>query len=158
MNELFLLTLGLLVLGVIGSFVPMAPGAVFSLLGVGAYYFYYPDPSTWFVVFATFTGLFAVATDWFAGSIAAKYGGASTRTSLMAGVAGVFGFIFLGGPIGLALAVSLTVFIREYLIHEDSRKSMKSSVYATIGVLGSAVIQTFLTLSILIGFLVTAAI
>lgn len=155
MEFITLIVLFLLLAGIVGSIVPLMPGAAFSLVGVGVYFFLTEDPSVLFTVFAAFTGIFALATDWFAGSIAAKYGGASTKTSLMAGVAGIFGFIFLGGPIGLALAVAVTVFIREYLIHEDSAKGSKAAIYATIGVLGSAIIQTILTGSILIAFLLT---
>ena len=148
-----LVVLILLLAGVVGSIIPMAPGALLSLAGIAVYYFYTPNPGILFTVFGALTGLLALATDWFAGSIAAKYGGASNKTSLMAGVAGVFGFIFLGGPIGLALAVAFTVLLREYMIHHNSEKGFKAAFYATIGVLGSAVIQVFLTASILIGFL-----
>lgn len=155
METLTLLIVGLFIAGIIGSIVPMMPGALFSLIGVGVYFFLTEDPSLLFTVFAGLTGIFALATDWFAGSIAAKYGGASNRTSIMAGIAGVFGFIFLGGPIGLALTVAATVFIREYLIHGDSGKGSKAAIYATIGVLGSAVVQTFLTASILLAYVLT---
>lgn len=153
METTTLIVLALLLAGIAGSIIPMAPGAVFTLIGVGVYFFMTDDPSMIFTVFAALTGLFALATDWFAGSIAANYGGASNRTSLMAGLAGVLGFVFLGGPIGLAVAVAATVFFREYLIHGDSDKGMKAAVYATIGVLGSALIQMILTGSILIAFL-----
>jgi uncharacterized protein YqgC (DUF456 family) len=155
MESVTLIVLVLFLGGIVGSIVPMMPGALFSLIGVGVYFFMTEDPSLLFTVFAALTGTFALATDWFAGSIAAKYGGASNKTSLMAGVAGIFGFIFLGGPIGLALAVAATVFIREYMIHGDSRKGAKAAVYATIGVLGSAIVQTLLTASILIAFILT---
>lgn len=155
METLTLLVVGLLIAGIVGSIVPMMPGAAFSLIGIGVYFFATEDPSLLFTVFAALTGLFAMATDWFAGSIAAKYGGASNKTSLMAGIAGVFGFIFLGGPIGLALTVAATVFIREYMIHGDSGKGSKTAIYATIGVLGSAVVQIFLTASILFAYVLT---
>ena len=155
METVTLVILGLFIGGIIGSIVPMAPGALFSLIGVGVYFFMSEDPSILFTIFAALTGIFALATDWFAGSIAAKYGGASNKTSLMAGIAGVFGFIFLGGPVGLALAVAATVFIREYMIHGDSSKGSKAAVYATIGVLGSALIQTILTASILVAYILT---
>lgn len=155
MEIITLLVIALLLAGIIGSIVPMMPGALFSLIAVGVYFFMTEDPSMIFTIFAALTGVFALATDWFAGSIAAKYGGASNKTSLMAGIAGVFGFIFLGGPIGLALAVAATVFVREYMIHGDSSKGTKAAFYATIGVLGSAVVQTALTASILVAFVLT---
>ncbi|WP_414836872.1 DUF456 domain-containing protein [Candidatus Nanohalococcus occultus] len=145
----------LLIAGVVGSIVPMAPGALFSIIGVLLYMYESKEVSLLFSVFSLLTGLFALLTDWFAGSIAAKAGGASNTTSLMAGIAGVFGFIFLGGPIGLAIAVAATVFLREYLIHGDSNRSLKASAYSTLGVLGSALIQAMLTASILVAFLLT---
>ena len=158
MELIILLVLALLAAGIVGSIVPMMPGALFSIAGVLIYFFGTSDPSIIFTVFGLSTGLFTLAVDWFAGSIAAKYGGASTKTSVAAGVAGLLGFIFLGGPIGLAVAVSATVFIREYLIHGDEEKGLKAAVYATIGVLGSAIIQALLTGSILIAFLLAMVI
>lgn len=145
----------LLIAGVIGSIVPMMPGALFSLAGIGVYFFYTDDPSILFTVFGAFTGVFALLVDWFAGAVASKYGGASTRTSIAAGITGLIGFIFLGGPIGLALAVAATVFIREYLIHGDEEDSFRAALYTTIGVLGSGVIQALLTGSILVAYLLT---
>jgi uncharacterized protein YqgC (DUF456 family) len=136
----------------------MMPGALFSIAGILIYFFGTEDPGMFLTAFGLFTGLFTLGVDWFAGSIAAKYGGASTKTSLAAGFTGLLGFIFLGGPIGLALAVCATVFIREYMIHGDEREGMKAAFYATIGVLGSAVVQGMLTGSILIAFLLAMVI
>jgi len=41
------------------------------------------------------------------------------------------------------------------MIHGDSTKGTKAAVYATIGVLGSAIIQALLTASILVAFVLT---
>ena len=158
METLTVLILMLLVAGVIGSIIPLMPGALLSLSAVVIYFFRADDPSILFTVFGVLTASFALIADWFAGSVAAKYGGASNKTSLMAGIAGIFGFFLLGGPLGLAVAVATVVFVREYLIHGKEEKGLKAAVYATIGVLGSAVIQTMLTASILLGFLLTMVI
>jgi uncharacterized protein YqgC (DUF456 family) len=158
MELITLLVLALLAAGIVGSIIPMMPGALFSITGVLIYFFGAEDPSIWFTAFGLLTSVFTLTVDWFAGSIAAKYGGASTKTSLAAGVTGLLGFIFLGGPVGLALAVSATVFIREYLIHGDEREGLQAAFYATIGVLGSAVIQAMLTGSILIAFILALVI
>ncbi|MFB6192845.1 MAG: DUF456 domain-containing protein [Candidatus Nanohaloarchaea archaeon] len=149
------LILVLLLAGVVGSIVPMMPGAVFSLAAVLIYFFRVDDPSLIFTVFGAFTSGFALLVDWFAGAVAAKYGGASRKTSMAAAVTGLIGFIFLGGPIGLALAVSATVFIREYMIHGDGSNGAKAAVYATIGVLGSAFVQAMLTGSVLLAYALT---
>jgi uncharacterized protein YqgC (DUF456 family) len=156
MELITILIISLLTAGVIGSIVPMMPGALFSLAGILAYFFGSSDPSIWFTLFGLLTAGLALIFDWFAGSVAAKYGGASTKTSFAAGVAGLIGFVVtFGNPVGLFAAVAFTVFIREYLIHEDRDRSVKAVLYATVGVLGSSVIQAFLTASILIGFVLT---
>lgn len=148
----------LLIAGVAGSFLPMVPGALFSLTGVLVYLFWSPEASLIFTVFGVLTALMALLFDWFAGSIVAKYGGASTRTSLFAGLAGFIGFVVtLGNPVGLLVAVMGTVFVREYLIHGEGRKSLRSAFYATLGVLGSGIIQGMLTASVLLAFLITLA-
>lgn len=144
--------------GVIGSIVPMAPGALISLLGMLSYAILLESPNLIFLVFGSFTGLIALVFDWLAGSIAASYGGASRKTSIAAGIAGFFGFLLLGGPLGLVIAVGSVVFLREYLIHSNEKDSARAAIYASVGVLGSAVVQTMLTASILLGFIVTIVI
>jgi uncharacterized protein YqgC (DUF456 family) len=148
----------LLIAGVVGSFLPMVPGALFSLTAVLVYFFQSPEVSLLFTVLGVLTALMALLFDWFAGTIAAKYGGASTKTSLFAGVAGFIGFVVtLGNPVGLLVAVMGTVFIREYLIHGKGGESLRSAFYATLGVLGSGIIQGMLTASVLLAFLITLA-
>ena len=158
METTTLLVLFLLIAGVVGSIVPMAPGALISLIGVAAYGFLSDDPSVLFIIFGALTGTIALVFDWLAGSIAAKYGGASNKTSIAAGIAGFLGFFLLGGPLGLVVAVGTVVFLREYLIHSDEKDSFKAAAYASIGVLGSAVVQSVLTASILLGFILTLVI
>ena len=158
METTTLLIITLLIAGVIGSIVPMMPGALISLTGITVYSFLAEDPNIIFIVLGTLTGVTALIFDWLAGSIAASYGGASQKTSIAAGIAGFFGFFLLGGPFGLLIAVGTVVFLREYLIHSNEKDSFKAAAYASIGVLGSAIVQTVLTASILLGFLLTLVI
>ncbi|MFQ3308147.1 MAG: hypothetical protein ACI977_000369 [Candidatus Nanohaloarchaea archaeon] len=150
-----LIILLLLIGGVIGSILPVVPGALLSLLATVVYIFTNPEPSLIYIFFSFIVTTFALGVDWLAGSVGAKYGGASNKTSLMAGLAGLIGFIFFGGPIGMVALTAATVYIREYLIHGDRELSGKGAVYATIAVLGSTIIQTFLTFTVLIVFLLT---
>lgn len=157
MNFFLILAILLLLLGVIASFTPAVPGALLSSLGVLIYWWStgYTEPGTLFLSISLTLAIFALLIDWFAGAITAKIGGASNRTSLMAGIAGLLGFIFLGGPIGVLITVGGTVFLREYFKHGEFGKAKKAGIYSALGFFVSAFMQVMITLFILVGFLVT---
>lgn len=150
------LTLILLLAGLIGSFVPLMPGALLSITGISFYWWQtgFTQPNILIVALLYFTALTAFTFDLFAGSIGSKAGGASNKTVQMAAVAGLV-FFFIAGPIGTILGVGIVVLVREYLLTRDSDRSMKAAVYTSISVLGSAIIQGFLTGLTLIIFLLT---
>lgn len=149
----------LMIIGVIGSVTPMVPGALLSIAGILVYWHGtgYTRPGNFFLAAFLFTGLFAVATDYLSGVVAAKIGGASSKTSIAAGIAGLLMFFILG-PLGILTGVAGTVFLRELLRTEDVRGSAKAAVYSSIGVLGSSVVQFVITVSLLVAFLVALAI
>lgn len=157
MAEIFTaIALILMILAVIGSFAPMLPGALLSVIGILVYWHGkgYTDPGNTFLAGFIVVGLLGVLADWFSGVIAAKAGGASNKTGIMAGLAG-FILFFVLGPIGILIGVAGTVLIREFLRTDDLGESGKAAFYATIGVLGSGIIQFIVTLSLLIAFVVT---
>jgi hypothetical protein len=139
MNLFLALTILLLILGIVGSFTPAVPGALLSGAGIFIYWWStgYTEPGTLFI------------------TITAKIGGASNKTSFMASIAGVLGFIFLGGPLGVLIAVGGTVFIREYLKHGKMQKARKSALYSALGFFASAFMQALITSFLLIAFLAT---
>ncbi|MFB6191042.1 MAG: DUF456 domain-containing protein [Candidatus Nanohaloarchaea archaeon] len=144
----------LMVLAVAGSFTPMVPGALLSIIGLGVYWYStgFTRPDAWFLAAFTLTGLFAVATDYLSGIIAARMGGATTRNSAIAGIAGFLLFLALG-PLGILLGVAGTVLALEYRRTADSRGSIKAAGYASIGVLGSTAVQFVITVSLLLAFI-----
>ena len=146
---------GLALVGVLGTLVPLVPGALLSLGGVYLYWWStgYSDPGTLFIIFTVILTIMALLLDWFSGAITAKMGGASNKTSFMAGIAGIFGFIFLGGPVGVIIAVGGTVFLREYMKTGNARDARKAGIYSAIGVFASAFMQAAITITIFIGFL-----
>lgn len=137
----------------------MVPGALLSIAGILVYWHGtgYTRPGSLFLAAFIFTGLFAVATDYLSGVVAAKMGGASSKTSIAAGIVGLLMF-FLLGPLGILIGVAGTVFLRELLRTDDARGSAKAAVYSSIGVLGSSVVQFVITVSLLAAFLVALAI
>lgn len=148
------LAIGLAFLGVLGTLVPLVPGALLSLGGVYLYWWStgYTDPGLLVLVALTLLGLLIVIVDWFAGAVSAKVSGASTTTSLLAGVAG-FLLFFVAGPVGILLGVAGVVFLAEVRRTGDSPASARTAVYTTVGMLASTVAQFLLTTLLVLGFL-----
>jgi uncharacterized protein YqgC (DUF456 family) len=148
---LVLLAVGLLLGGVVGSVVPLVPGALLSLGGVYLYWWHtgYADPGLLVLAALTLVGIAAFLVDVLAGALAASLSGASRRTTAVAGVVG--GLLFLvAGPVGVLLGVAGTVFMLERQGGATPRESLRIALGTTVGVLGSAVVQVLLTLSILV--------
>ena len=154
---LVLVAFALLVAGVVGSVTPQLPGAPFSIAGVLVYWWTsgFTDPGTLFLVALLVVGLVTWAVDWFGGAFAARVGGASTKTAILAGLVGLVLFFFTG-PLGILAGVALTVFALEYYRQEDARASAKAAAVTTAGMLGSAVVQAVLTGSMLVAMVVVA--
>ncbi|MDS0241147.1 MULTISPECIES: DUF456 domain-containing protein [unclassified Haloferax] len=159
MDVFLWIALALLVLGVVGSVLPLLPGALLSVLGVVVYWVAsgFSDPGPIAFVGLTLVGLVALVTDYAGGMVAARFGGASTRTSIIAGVAG-FLLMFLIGPLGIFVGVAGTVFALEYLDHQDAEESGRCALVATVGVLATAAVQALLTFSMLVGFVLTVVV
>jgi len=149
---LVVLAFVLLVGGVVGSLVPQVPGALLSLAGVGTYWYATGEPGT---LLLAGLGLVAVLTwvvDVAGGAIAARVGGASNATAVLAGVVG-FVLFFATGPLGMILGVAGTVFAVEFYRQQDARKGLKAALVTTAGMLASSVAQALLTGSILLAML-----
>lgn len=148
----------LLIVGVVGSVVPQMPGAPFSIAGVLVYWWGtgFEEPGLLLLVVLLVVGVGTLAIDWLGGAVAAKVGGASTTTAVIAGIAGILLFIGGLGPIGMILGITLTVFLVEYYRQQDARAGAKAAFVTTLGILSSAVMQVVLTGGILLTMLFVA--
>lgn len=146
---LVVLAFVLLVGGVVGSLVPQVPGAPISVAGVYCYWFATGEPGTLVLAGLTLVGLLTWVIDFAGGAVAARVGGASTKTAVLAGVVGLVLF-FLTGPLGIIIGVALTVFLVEFYRQQDARKGLKAALVTTAGMLASGVAQALLTGSILV--------
>lgn len=153
-EAIWLVALSLLLVGVLGSVVPGLPGPALSLAGVLAYWWAtgYTSPGTLALVGLIALGLLGLAADWFAAPLGAKAGGASTRTTAVAGVVG-FALLFVLGPLGVVVGVAGTVFLLELRASGDPSGSLRAAGTATVAVLGSAFAQLVVTGTMLVGFL-----
>lgn len=157
MMELFAaLAVLLLLAGVVGSFLPMVPGALLSLAGVTVYWWStgFSSPGLFSVALMYLTALTALAFDLFAGAVGSKAGGASNKTVHMAAIAGLL-FFFVGGPLGTIIGITAVVFLREYLLTGETKGSSKAALYTIASVLGSALVQGVMTGLTLLIFLIS---
>lgn len=143
----------LLVLGVVGSVVPLLPGPVLSLAGVWGYWWLTGRPGPVLLAALTLVGVVAVVVDYLAGAVSAKAGGASLLSSVAAGVVGLVALLFTG-PLGLVVGVVGTVFLVEFVRSDDAGTSARTAVRTALGLLASAVVQLLLTATMLVAFLV----
>jgi uncharacterized protein YqgC (DUF456 family) len=148
--------LALCLLGVVGSVVPGVPGALGSLAGLFVYWHAtaYAEPGTLLLAALVLTALAALVADLLAGPVAARLGGASTRTSLLAGGVGVV-LLFVAGPLGVVVGIAGTVFAIELRRHGDRDRATRAAVATTVGALGSIAVQLLATLAV---FVVLAAV
>jgi uncharacterized protein YqgC (DUF456 family) len=142
--------IGLAVLGVVGSVLPALPGALLSLAGLLLYWWStgYTDPSLTVVGGFALVAVVALVVDVAGSALSVYVGGASTRTVVVALVAGlVLGLVT--GPVGFIVGVAGAAFAVEYHRTGDSDTSGRAALFATLGVLGSAAIQLLLTVALL---------
>ncbi|MFC6953212.1 DUF456 domain-containing protein [Halorubellus litoreus] len=151
LDVLTVVALALLALGVVGSAIPSVPGPLVSLAGVLAYAFGGgTGVSTVVLAALVLVGVVAVVADWLAGTLAAKYGGASWTASILGGVVGFVAF-FAVGPVGLIVGLAGTVFLVE-AYRENAEHATRAAVYSTLGALGSVVVQVVLAFGMLATF------
>jgi uncharacterized protein YqgC (DUF456 family) len=157
MDPLFLVAVALLLAGVVGSVVPVVPGAGLSLVGIYLYWWSSSYAVPGLAVLAAFTlvGAAAIVADQFGGALAAGAGGASMKTTALASVISI-PLLFVAGPVGLVLGIAGTVFAAEFYRTQSAGRGARAAAFAAVGVLGSAVVQLVVTLSLLVGFLFVA--
>lgn len=154
LDLLGVVALALVAAGVVGSLVPMAPGALLSLAGVYLYWWQtgFTEPGTLALAGLTLVGVTALAVDWLGGALAAEASGASRSTTVLAGVAGV-ALLFVAGPVGVLVGVAGVVFLAELRGSEDPEASLRTALYTTAGMLASNLVQATLTGGMLVGLL-----
>jgi uncharacterized protein YqgC (DUF456 family) len=152
---LVLVAFALLVGAVVGSLVPQVPGALLSLAGVLLYWYATGEPGTLLLAGLVLVAVLTWVVDVAGGAVAARVGGASNLTAVIAGLVGLVLF-FLTGPLGIILGVTATVFLVEFRRQQDARKGAKAALVTTVGMLASGVVQALLTGSILVTMVVVA--
>lgn len=143
----------LLVAAMAGSFLPAVPAGLLSLAGIWVYALFGGDSLGPLVLGGlTIAAVTTVLIEQVGGPIAAKLGGSSNRTVVLASVGG-FICMFIVGPLGIIVGVVATVVVLELAGDADLETAIRRGLYTAAGVLASSVVQLLLTTSMLAVFL-----
>jgi len=153
-----LVAIGFLLLGVVGSVVPLLPSGLLSLAGVYAYVFFGEGSIHILILLGlTLAGVLAAVLEHFGGPLAAKASGASNQVVAAAAIAAVLLF-FVAGPVGIVAGVLGVVFALEMHKGASIEVALKRALYTGGGILASTVMQLLLTICILLGFLLAVVV
>ena len=136
----------LLSAGVVASFIPVIPGPILSLIGLGIYWWStgFTQPGLIATVFIALLGVTAVIIDLAAGFIGAKAADASHTTALAAGLTAVI-LIPFTGPLGILIGAAVAAVLLERNQGKDLKEAFKTGLYTVAGMLASSLAGAFLT-------------
>jgi uncharacterized protein YqgC (DUF456 family) len=153
----FLLALGVMLLGVAGTFVPLVPGLPLVLGGIYVYAIATQlDGGLGAGHLAAFTvvGLVAYGFGFAANALGARAAGGS-RAGAIGAVLGLLVGLVLGGPVGLILGPFVGAVLGESLWGTRGRQALRSGLGAALGLLAGTVVEFAVALGLTAAFVFT---
>lgn len=140
-----------MVLGILGSFLPVLPGPITGWIGLLLLHLTDAVPLNWtFLIITLIVAIIIWLLDYFIPAIGTKKFGGS-RAGMMGSTIGlIIGLVFLG-PFGIIIGPFLGALVGELLNKSDSNKAMKAAFGSFLGFLTSVFIK-FLVSLIFVGF------
>ena len=154
----WILVVAFIVVGFVGTFLPILPGTTLIYAGFLAHYFLFGMQSSgqgWPSLVGTgLLWILSLIVDWLSGAMGAKWFGSSKWGVWGALLGGIIGAILFSLP-GLILGPVLGVFIAEMAFAKKEWKPAANSTVGTlVGGLAGAIVKTFLALAMILWFLV----
>ena len=153
--DIFLLLLGaiLMLLGIIGSFLPVLPGPLTGWIGLLLLHLTDAVPMNWtFLIITLIIALGIWLLDYFIPAIGTKRFGGS-RAGMIGTTIGLFVGLFFLGPFGIIIGPFLGALVGELLNKSDSQRAVKAAFGSFLGFLTSAFIKFVVSVSFLIAFI-----
>ena len=148
-----LLGLILMVLGLIGCFIPIIPSPITSWFGFLILYFSSNIIISFnFLLVTLIISILIFLVDFFLPMITAKKFGGSKEGMFGTGIGLFFGF-FIFGPIGLILGACIGGFIGELINNKKGDKALGSVIGSIVGVLSGIVLKFVVSLLFLFIYL-----
>lgn len=155
MDIIFWAALLFMLVGIVGSVLPVVPGPVLSFAGLAVYYIFQKEESLTlgpFLLFALGMLLLLIA-DYFLPLLGAKFSGASKQGQWGAVVGALVGIAFFP-PLGIFVGAVIGAVIGE--VHHGKR--LPEAMRAAAGIIAGSVVATFVqilfSLSVLAYFLI----
>ena len=153
--DIFLVILAgfFMLLGILGSFLPILPGPITSWVGLLLLHFTNAIPMNW--VFLGITLGIAIAVwllDYMIPALGAKKFGGSKAGMIGATLGLVLGIVFLG-PLGIIIGPFMGAFVGEQLSKNDSKRAFKAAIGSFLGFLTSTLIKFIISI-IYLGFFI----
>ena len=138
--DILLLLLGLffIILGIIGSFIPVLPGPITSWIGLLLIHLTNVIPYNWTFILTTFTiALFVYILDYIIPALGAKKFGGSKYGIIGTTIGLIVGLIFLG-PFGIIIGPFIGALTGELIYdNQNSNRALKAAFGSLIGFLFS---------------------
>jgi hypothetical protein len=155
--DIFLIILAafFMLLGIVGSFLPVLPGPLTSWFGLLILHLTDAVPMNW--TFLTITLIIALGIwllDYIIPAIGTKKFGGSKAGMIGTTLGLIIGLIFLG-PFGIIIGPFVGAFIGELINKSDSEKALKAAFGSFLGFLTSAFIKFIVAVIYLALFIVT---
>ncbi len=153
--DIFLIVLGavLMMLGLIGSFLPVLPGPLTSWIGLLVLHLTDIVPMNWtFLIITLLIALAIWILDYFIPAIGTrKFGG--SRAGMIGTTIGLIIGLFFMGPFGIIIGPFLGALVGELLNKSNSQTAVKAAFGSFLGFVTSAFIK-FIVAIIYLGFFI----
>lgn len=150
--DIALLIIGflLMIVGLLGSFLPVLPGPPVSWLGLLLLYLTDAVANNWWVLGITFfIALLVTLLDYVIPAYGSKKFGGSKYGAWGATLGLVIG-LFLPVPFGFLIGAFLGAFVGEWLYQSNTKNSMNAALGSFLGVLASNFMKFFVSLAFLV--------
>lgn len=150
---LWVITISLFAVGLLGTVIPALPGTGFIFAGVLIYglitsFSTISVPTV--VVFGVVAGL-----TWLANYMGAAYGartGGGKKLALAGTVVGAIIGVLAAGPIGLLVGAFIGALLGSLAEGQSTHEAAKVAVWSMVGVVGGAMVQFIISVSMIIAF------
>ncbi len=150
-----LLTICAIIVGILGTFVPVLPGIPLAFLAILLYGWYdgfeHISP-TYLIVLGIFT-IISIVVDQLSMILGMKVFKSDNRAIIGSAIGSIVG-IFIWPPFGILIFCFLGAFIVEYYLYKDSTRAFRSSIGALVGFISGTLFKVILGVGFLISFII----